>query len=420
MHAQIDIAFSFWLYWLLIRVQFDDSMKKRPQLVAVVIFPNELIVEIFSLLSVKPLMRFKCVNKFFNTIVSDPYFIQMHLKRSKRNLQLAAMSLPYSTSSVVTFPNISLILEQENSSTTIQYDPYHRLIEKNNRLWWVAGSCNGLLCLIDRGIPGLCLWNPVTRTKSQIFYVHMRYVKSNFTFVYDVSTQSYKVVELRIEGEYDSARAMAQVFSFRDYSCRNILCSLPLSKFTSSNDTGVYLSGTVNWLVLLDCASSSGDFAVWNDSSITLEQLVILSLDLSTETYTQLLLPQGFDKVSQYQPELVLLRDTLCFVHDFEETHFVIWQMKDFGVQESWIQLFKINSNKLPSCYYNYGTGFKQLGSLPLYLSKNGDTLVLANHEDGKAFIYNRMDNKVEEIGITNKIIWSHARDYVESLVPTH
>jgi len=55
-----------------------------------------------------------------------------------------------------------------------------------------------------------------------------------------------------------------------------------------------------------------------------------------------------------------------------------------------------------------------------LYLSKNGDTLVLANHGDNKAFIYNCIDNRVEEIGITNKIIWSHATDYVESLVPTH
>ncbi|RHN43576.1 putative F-box domain-containing protein [Medicago truncatula] len=340
--------------------------------------PNELIVEIFSLLSVKPLMRFRCVNKFFNTLVYDPYFIQMHLKRSKRNLHLAAMPLPYSTSSVMTFPNIYRLLEQqENSSTTIQYDPYHRLIEKNDRLWWVAGSCNGLICLIDRGILGLCLWNPTTRTKSQIFYVHTRYVKSSFTFVYDVSTQTYKVVELRIEGEHGSA--MVQVFSFRDYSSRYIQCFLPLFKFNSGNNTGVYLSGTINWLVLRDYVSSRGNFV--------------------------------------YQPELVVLRDTLNFFHDFEETHFVIWQMKDFGVQQ---QLFKINSNKLPSCYYNYGTGFKQLGSLPLYLSKIGDTLVLANHEDGKAFIYNRVDNKVEEIGITNKIIWSHARDYVESLVPTH
>lgn len=212
-------------FTLLIRVQFDGSMKKRPQLVAVVMLLNELIVEIFSLLSVKPLMRFRYVNKFFN--VYDPYFIQMHLKRSKRNLQLAAMPLPYSTSSVVTFPNISRLLEQqENSSTTIQYDPYHRLIGKNGCLWWVAGSCNGLLCLIDRGILGLCLWNPTTRTKSQIFYVHTRYVKSSFTFVYDVSTQTYKVVELRIEGEHGSA--MVQVFSFRDYSSRYIQCFLPM------------------------------------------------------------------------------------------------------------------------------------------------------------------------------------------------
>jgi len=78
--------------------------------------------------------------------------------------------------------------------------------------------------------------------------------------------------------------------------------------------------------------------------------------------------------------------------------------MKDFGVQESWIQLFKISYQSFSSCYKYLGTGsiFRWLNLVPLCLSKNGDTLILANRADQeKAFIYNCKDNIAEQIQIT-------------------
>jgi hypothetical protein len=47
------------------------------------------------------------------------------------------------------------------------------------------------------------------------------------------------------------------------------------------------------------------------------------------------LLPSGFDQVPLFEPNLQVLMDRLCFSHDFNKTEFVIWQMKDFGVQDS-------------------------------------------------------------------------------------
>jgi hypothetical protein len=67
-------------------------------------------------------------------------------------------------------------------------------------------------------------------------------------------------------------------------------------------DDGEHLSGTVNWLA--------------EDKS---EQLVIVSLDLSTETYKQFLLPPGFDDVLFVQPILRVLMDCLCFSHDYKK-----------------------------------------------------------------------------------------------------
>jgi hypothetical protein len=118
---------------------------------------------------------------------------------------------------------------------------------------------------------------------------------------------------------------------------------------------------------------------------------------------------------------LVVLMDCRCFCHDLEETNLVIWQMKDFGVQESWIQLFKISYQIFYSCYKYRGTGYicQWLKLVPLCLSKNGDTLILANHEDKKAFIYNCRDNKAEQIRLANETWWLDAMSYVESLVST-
>ncbi|MCI04923.1 F-box/kelch-repeat protein, partial [Trifolium medium] len=56
------------------------------------------------------------------------------------------------------------------------------------------------------------------------------------------------------------------------------------------------------------------------------------------ETYTQFLLPPGFDEMPHFHPTLQVMMDSLCFSHDFKGTQFVIWQMNEFRVQDSWTQ----------------------------------------------------------------------------------
>ncbi|AES87590.1 F-box protein interaction domain protein [Medicago truncatula] len=388
------------------------------------VLPSELMTKILSLLPVKPLMRFRCVNKFYNTLISDPHFIQMHLKNSARNPNLMVIARQHNFNSfdenVLNLP-ISLLLE--NSLSTVPYDPYYRLKNENPHCPWLfAGSCNGLICLcldIDTSHGSrLCLWNPATRTKSEFDLASQECFV--FAFGYDNLNGNYKVIAFDIKVKSGNARSVVKVFSMRDNCWRNIQCFpvLPLYMFVSTQN-GVYFSSTVNWLALQDYFGL--DYFHLNYSSITPEKYVILSLDLSTETYTQLLLPRGFNKVSRHQPKLAVLMDCLCFGHDYEETYFVIWQMKDFGVQSSWIQLFKITYQNFFSYYCDFARESKWLDFLPLCLSKNGDTLILANNQENEAFIYNRRDDRVEKIGITNKnMLWFEAWDYVESLVSTH
>ncbi|AES87592.1 transmembrane protein, putative [Medicago truncatula] len=178
------------------------------------------------------------------------------------------------------------------------------------------------------------------------------------------TTIKISVVVYHIEEEEDDDHGNAisemKVFSLSDNYLINIQCFLvvvPINwLFLSTNSGSVYLSGTINSLACRDYCYKG----------FIVEQYVILSVDLSTETYTQLLLPQGFVDLPHYH----------------------------FRDHESWIQLYKIGYKNLFST-----TEFNRLEHmLP---AENGDTLILTNE---RALIYNHKDNRVEQIGLSTNI----------------
>jgi hypothetical protein len=130
-----------------------------------------------------------------------------------------------------------------------------------------------------------------------------------------------------------------------------------------------------------------------------------------------LLPPWGFDIVPSVQPTLAVLKHSLCFCHDFRGTDFVIWQMKKFGVQESWTQFLKINYQNL----HNLVPLHRRIFLFPVCLCENGNTLILTWGLREKAILYNWRDITVKEPrisrSISREIEWHLAKDYVESLV---
>jgi len=152
----------------------------------------------------------------------------------------------------------------------------------------------------------------------------------------------------------------------------------------------VHLCGTVNWISIRgDNNISGGEIPKVYIPHV--EQFVIVSLDLSTETYTQILLPKGFNEIPYVEPSIRVLRDCLCFSYDFKGTEIVLWEMKEFGVQESWTQLFRIEYNNLQlhkpdlkDCVV--GLMERTTTLLPRYLSMNGDTFVLTTSDNVSMF----------------------------------
>ncbi|RHN51453.1 hypothetical protein MtrunA17_Chr6g0468721 [Medicago truncatula] len=97
-----------------------------------------------------------------------------------------------------------------------------------------------------------------------------------------------------------------------------------------------------------------------------------------------------------------------------------LWQMKEFGVEDSWTQFLKISYQNLQIAY-RLDDVFQVF---PLCLSENGGTLILVINNSvlnigDQEILYNWRNNRVKKIENTYRIIWKASKGYVESLVST-
>ncbi|XP_058749954.1 F-box/kelch-repeat protein At3g23880-like [Vicia villosa] len=415
-----------------------DILTKKKQihsriLLRPVFVPPELITEILSLLSVKNIQRFRCVSKSWNTFISDSIFTKMHIKLSSQNPHFILSIPEYPLTCVV-----SVLVNQllESRSLTIASET---CLSPRWGIYEVVGSCNGLLCVIFNSITNektkykFCLWNPATRTISEKLGFFCDYESSlgpfKFSFGCDYLTGTYKIVALHTQRNEDGENhddawiSKVRVFNLGDNRWRDIqsFSSAPLIW-----NKGVHLSGTINWLSIQGAYISLSDGERFRALIPDVKQLVIVSLDLSTETYKKFLLPKDFIEVPCLEPSLRVMMDCLCFSHDYNKIEFVVWQMKEFGDHQSWTQLFRIEysniqiNNPPMEVDFFYVDYMKcEIPLLPLYISKDGNTLILAHDEIYAVIIYNQLDNTVKRTRISNEIDWFTAVDYVESLVST-
>ena len=389
---------------------------------------DELLAEILSFLDVKNIVQLKCVSKSWNTLISDPTFVEKHLKKSsqKPRLLLTPRCWTYPIASVKSFPVRHLV---KNPSSTVCFPlrGYNCSKYPISSRYKVVNSYNGLLCLLFISLNmnynietcSFCLWNPATRTKSvefgtfkEAYNPRSLFDSLEFIFGCDILNGIYKVIAFQAERDNGDAlwRCQVRVLSLGDNCWRNIN-SFPVIPLISPYNNGVHLSGTVSWLALQKHLSPLYNYMYINH----VEKFVIVSLDLSTEEYTQFLLPSGFFGVPCFQPTLQVLMDCLCFSYDLWKTEFVIWQMKEFGIQDSWTQLCRIKYFNLEMRVSFFESSTPVL--LPLYLSKNENTLILADCVDDQTIIYNQRKNRVERIKNSNKVCrFSH----IDSLVSTH
>ncbi|GAU13869.1 hypothetical protein TSUD_261960 [Trifolium subterraneum] len=410
--------------------------------------PDDLFTEFLSLLPVKSLLRFKCVSHSWNTLISDSNFVKIHLRKSKshnphfsiiaHHVKHIKGESPYGSDdesevdhSIIPYSITSFL---DNPSFTLFADHHYLLEEKDcSRM---AGSCNGLICLTGFRWSATAtishqeydhwfrLWNPATRAISDKFGYFTGLSRFNFNFGCDNSTGTFKVVASRYIS--DQSTTDVRVLTFGDSVWRNIQSFPYVPLHLDSGQFGnnaVYLNGTLNWLAIHNYTPDTWFSRL---KYLTVEQLIVVSLDLGTETYNMYKLPRGFAELPPEEPVLGVLGDCLCFSnYSYNQADIVIWQMKKFGDEESWTQFLKISFHDLQlNCNFCNETQTYYFNIRPLFLSKDGDTLVLRTIPD-EAILYNWREGRVKTAGVSVKkigfdedyVTWDDADSFVESLI---
>ncbi|XP_059302423.1 putative F-box protein At1g47790 [Lycium ferocissimum] len=164
-------------------------------------FNEEIIMEIFSRLPVQSLLRFKCVSKFWEALISFPYFKMKHLNFAKNDqdsqkLLINQMCPKYGIFSIYCCPLSSLQLVEDVQKLDCPLNP------KPNRF---AIHCyyDGLVVIeVPDNLDGyrrtLLLWNSSTR--ESIVLPALEFppdVVSRFGLGYDSTRGEYKILHMR-------------------------------------------------------------------------------------------------------------------------------------------------------------------------------------------------------------------------------
>ncbi|KAK7259382.1 hypothetical protein RIF29_24989 [Crotalaria pallida] len=100
-----------------------------------------------------------------------------------------------------------------------------------------------------------------------------------------------------------------------------------------------------------------------------------------------------------------------CNGLDNKIIHFVIWQMKEFGIDKSWTQLIKLSYEhvEIASCQFEFPL---------LWMSENGGVFIKSRSGELQAILYNRRNDRVELVKLPKyRSCWFNPGYYVESLV---
>ncbi|CAK8573744.1 unnamed protein product [Lathyrus sativus] len=287
------------------------------------VLPEELIGEILLSLPVRSLLQFKCVCKSWKTLISSSQFVKSHLQISTADRTLTNQAWVFSITrgprNTVSYPLKQLF---ENPAATVKRGTSFYTEVKS---YCIIGSCNGLLCLLHCLPRCVRLCNPSLRmiSKTSSVPVSRNWFIKPYGFGYDQVNDNYKAL-LVVQSNKHYHQILTKIYTFgQDDSWKTI----PNFPYNDTMRTGKFVSGTLNWIV-----SSKNK---------------ILSFDIETETYMELLLPQndGHNIVYKHSA-LSVLSDHLCLSHS-DNCDWVLWMMKEYGVVESWTKFIVVSYDKL-------------------------------------------------------------------------
>ncbi|KAM7493727.1 hypothetical protein LguiB_028336 [Lonicera macranthoides] len=350
--------------------------------------PNPIVIEILSRVRIKTLFSCRLVCKNWAALTSTPDFAEFHLsrspnsclikplnkKRQSRRLHLIDPECPYSLSNKLVFiPKINL--------PNVPID--------------LINSCNGLVCLcqlISHDSSDACniyVCNPVlgeyiTLPKPPDF---TKFDSRDCVFGFSHKTNQYKVILTY----YNSGNSRTEIYTVGEGSWRSIANS-PYPIW--NNNFYACLNGSLHWI------------------PSTLQCPFIGCFDFASEQFGGVPEPSEFgllERQSSDQMRVGVINGnlSLCDFNYAVGVRIVIWEMKDYGVKESWSKYIVIT-------HMIYDTDFDTYE--PIMIKGNGEILMIFNNDsimlyDPKCKCF---ESELKIYGISSEF---HAIAHVPSLI---
>lgn len=290
------------------------------------VIPDNLLIEILKRLPVKSLCRFRCVSALWRSIVSDPRFIDAHLAHSASRPRLL-VTLPVQQ---IPSPQGRWLLSAdhpESGRDRPQIAVPHLLVPGSPGRY-VSQSLNGLVCLEVGGRISIC--NPSTRksvtlgqtrAESGGFCTYQRH-----SFGFDPVGKEYKVFKTWVggSGKPDRGLVMEQfVLTLGSNEWRRIVDGPPHVK----HDPEICFNGVIYYIAWKSLgALPSGEY------------LVLVALDVRTESFRMIASPSGGGHVDVSKRRLVEFEGCVALVDCYNlrsDDEVAIWILEDFD-REIW------------------------------------------------------------------------------------
>lgn len=348
--------------------------------------PDEVVEEILLRLPPKSLMRFKCVCKSWNTLISDPSFADKHLHISnnhhssstpllltlKRNRNYGNGYLQQRYLVSFSSDDDDVKDDTDHLPCGIEYLDLSVILGVDNANVLRGSHCNGVLSLselLNSSEKRVFLYNPSTREFRVLptcainaFFIGVE------GFGYDSKANDYKFVRMFHSAEINDYIAM--VYSMGSDSWRQIKVGVEGLVYVSNNVRVLYRGVYYWWVPNLSDSSE-----------------VLLSFDMSSEEFDIIRLPDSVQKqligpkiLSVWNESLLIFSVT----SKMGSISFDIWAMTDCpgGVKGlSWTKLLTVGPL--------VGISF------PMAFWKNDELLM--HTEDGRIASYNLGSQKLRK-----------------------
>ncbi|KAL8051735.1 hypothetical protein ABFX02_06G167400 [Erythranthe guttata] len=332
--------------------------------------PEEILLQIFSLLPAQSIGKCRCLSKSWRTLLSTPHTPETSL--------LISHSSPAALQSIDAVRNNGVVVP--------------RLIELLHG--WrigVAGSCDGLVLLLNHKNE-IFLLNPVTLQWARVPDSYKtRYYGCKYGFGYDASCDDYKIcrnVPKHIGPQPQQSCTFADVYYVKKHLWKKVEHSRYVH-YPCAVTPGAFLNGAIHYL--------AGE----REHKLGVRYNIIAAFDLEHDVFDEMPLPSGYNVGRFGFDKLVVFEGCLCVVDSRRNVEIDVWVMKEYGLAESWA---------------NFRVGFYWNNLKPLCCINNGEDVLVSTSQ--KLRLYNLKERALRDVVVDGgTVVLREAIVFVGSIV---